>query len=190
VVSLDAEPTDTMQQSEVITDSSTNGLETVANSIINTTEEVEISTIPLEQPEATDLTAMVEVQEEASPEPELPLIEAIIQPAIEEATAETVVENEPALAGGEISRIAPEGTDQFKIVVHADTWLDVKDANGYGLARELLRADQILNVTGKAPFAIFLGNGHGVEVIYDDETIDISDRIRENNTARIKIGNS
>jgi cytoskeleton protein RodZ len=191
VVSLDAEPVDTMQLPEAIADSPTDELEPVGNAIINTVEEIEISIVPLEQAETSeDLTAMVEVQEEASSEPELALIEAVIQPADEEVAAETVVENELAPVAEEISRIAPEGTDQFKIVVHAETWLDIKDANGYGLARELFRADQTLNVTGKAPFAVFLGNGHGVEVIYDDEPIDISGRIRENNTARIKIGNS
>jgi len=80
------------------------------------------------------------------------------------------------------------GSDQLKIIIHADTWIDIEDASGRSLVRDLIRADQELNLTGKAPFIVFLGNGHGVELIYDNETIDITNRIRDNNTARLKIG--
>ena len=74
------------------------------------------------------------------------------------------------------------------MLVHADTWVDIKDDSGYQLVFELIRAEYELMLTGEAPFNVFLGNGHGVELIYNDETIDISTRIRDNNTARLKIG--
>jgi len=53
---------------------------------------------------------------------------------------------------------------------------------------ELLRADQEVNLIGSAPFSVFLGNAHGVNLIFNNETIDISRRIRDDNTARVKIG--
>jgi len=83
---------------------------------------------------------------------------------------------------------APSGSDRLRIVVHADTWADVKDANNYQLVYDLLRADTTVELSGQAPFVVFLGNGHGVEIQFNGEQIGFSARIRDDNTARINIG--
>ena len=83
---------------------------------------------------------------------------------------------------------APVGSDKLSIVVNADTWADIKDSSGYQLVYDLLRADQELELTGAAPFSVFLGNGYGVEILFNDEEISFSSRIRDDNTARLKIG--
>jgi cytoskeleton protein RodZ len=85
-------------------------------------------------------------------------------------------------------RIAPGGSDKLKIIVHADTWADIKDATSYQLVYDLLRADNTVELTGQAPFTVFLGNGHGVEIIFNGEEIEVAPRIRDDNTARLKIG--
>ena len=74
------------------------------------------------------------------------------------------------------------------IVVNADTWADIKDASDYQMVYDLLRADQTLELVGAAPFSVFLGNGHGVEIRFNDEDIDFSNSIRNDNTARLRIG--
>ncbi len=89
---------------------------------------------------------------------------------------------------GLITRLAPMGTDQLFMIVHADTWADIKDSGGHQLVYDLLRAGQKYKFIGKAPFALFLGNGHGVELTYDQELVDFTDSIRDDNTARLKIG--
>lgn len=89
---------------------------------------------------------------------------------------------------GLITRLAPMGTDQLFMIVHADTWADIKDSGGHQLVYDLLRAGQKYKFIGQAPFAIFLGNGHGVELTYDQESVDFTDSIRDDNTARLKIG--
>jgi len=86
------------------------------------------------------------------------------------------------------ARIAPSGTDRLKILVHADTWADVKDANSHQLVYDLLRADSVVDVSGEAPFTVFLGNGHGVEVLFNDTEISITSKVRDDNTARLDIG--
>jgi cytoskeleton protein RodZ len=86
------------------------------------------------------------------------------------------------------TRIAPGGSDKLKIVVHADTWADVKDATSYQLVYDLLRADESVELMGEAPFSVFLGNGHGVEIMFNDEVIEVAPRVRDDNTARLKIG--
>ena len=85
-------------------------------------------------------------------------------------------------------RIAPSGSDKVQLIVHADTWADVKDANNYQLVYDLLRADSVIELSGEAPFAAFLGNGHGIEIRFNGEEIGFADKIRDDNTARLKIG--
>jgi cytoskeleton protein RodZ len=80
------------------------------------------------------------------------------------------------------------GTDKVSLVVHADTWADIKDANSYQLVYDLLRADEAVELIGQAPFSVFLGNGHGVEIMFNGEEIDVAPRVREDNTARLRIG--
>ncbi len=87
-----------------------------------------------------------------------------------------------------ISRLAPSGSDQLLITVYADTWADIKDSSDYQLVYDLLRAGQEVKITGAAPFAVFLGNGHGVEITFNDEIIDVTSRTRDDNTSRLKIG--
>jgi cytoskeleton protein RodZ len=76
----------------------------------------------------------------------------------------------------------------LKIIVHADTWADIKDAASYQLVYDLLRADRSVELMGQAPFTVFLGNGHGVEILFNGEDIEVTPRIRDDNTARLKIG--
>jgi cytoskeleton protein RodZ len=86
------------------------------------------------------------------------------------------------------TRVAPTGTDKLQIIVHADTWADVKDANNHQLLYDLLRADSLVELSGEAPFAVFLGNGHGVEVLFNGAEISFASKIRDDNTARLKVG--
>ena len=87
-----------------------------------------------------------------------------------------------------LERQAPDGDDEFRLVVNADTWADIKDANGFQLIYDLMRADNTLVMTGAAPFVVFLGNGHGVDVEINGETLDITSFIRDDNTARFQTG--
>jgi len=86
------------------------------------------------------------------------------------------------------SLLAPTGADKLRVIVNADTWADIKDSSGYQLVYDLLRADQAVEMTGAAPFSVFLGNGHGVEILLNDEEVNFSFRIRDDNTARLRIG--
>lgn len=88
----------------------------------------------------------------------------------------------------DIFRAAPTGIDLLNITVNADTWADIKDANNHRLVYDLLRANLSIQIRGKAPFNAFLGNGHGVEIFFNSESIDIASRILDDNTARLTIG--
>jgi cytoskeleton protein RodZ len=140
------------------------------------------------------------VTTEAAVDPAVVNTEAAVDPAatagavalpMETETSSTVAEPEPqAIAGTRDlpGRIAPSGSDKLKIIIHADTWADVKDSTNYQLVYDLLRADSSVELSGKAPFRVFLGNGHGVEILFNGEEIGFSARIRDDNTARIYVG--
>jgi cytoskeleton protein RodZ len=88
----------------------------------------------------------------------------------------------------DISRAAPMGIDLLNITVNADTWADIKDANNHRLVYDLLRANLSIQIRGKAPFNAFFGNGHGVEISFNSQSIDIASHTLDDNTARLKIG--
>ncbi len=199
VVSLDVEQSEVtnpepvsdspvVQQSEIAASSE----ETVDESDQTSSEE----TIKLLQKQADELdqaqilasSGVETVDDQPVSTEELPETETA--PVTSEAgiEKETATEVEDTMQEPDASLTAPTGTDIIKLIIHADTWADIKDAGGNRLAYDLLRADRNLTLTGQAPFTVFFGNGHGVEMIYNGEEFDISSYIRDDNTARLKIG--
>ena len=134
-------------------------------------------------------------------------VPAEIEPSLpspqEPQTVETEVEQSPETevmpeasntdqtnpAPADDSGIAPTDTDVMTLFFRADVWVSVEDANGNRLAYNMVQAGEQLTVTGQAPFAVLLGNGHDVEMTYNGAAVDISSYIRSNNTARLKVGN-
>jgi cytoskeleton protein RodZ len=88
----------------------------------------------------------------------------------------------------DIARAAPTGIDLLHITVNADSWADIKDANNHKLIYGLLNADLSIQIKGKAPFDVLLGNGHGVEISFNSRSIDVISHTLDDNTARLKIG--
>ena len=116
--------------------------------------------------------------------------EAIALPVETESSA-TIDEPEPqavASTRNNPAQVAASGSDKLKIIIHADTWADVKDSNNHQLVYDLLRADSSVELTGEAPFVVFLGNGHGVKILFNGEEVGFSASILDDNTARIDIG--
>ncbi|MFT5226740.1 MAG: cytoskeleton protein RodZ, partial [Polaribacter sp.] len=88
----------------------------------------------------------------------------------------------------DIARAAPTGIDLLNITVNADSWAEIKDANNHKLIYGLLNADLSIQIKGKAPFNVFLGNGHGVEISLNSRSIDVIRHTLDDNTARLNIG--
>ena len=106
----------------------------------------------------------------------------------EEALTAEVILNKASGLPFDISRTAPTGTDLLNITVKADTWADIKDANDHRLVYDLLRANLSIQIKGKAPFNAFFGNGHGVEISFNNQSIDVASQTLGDNTARLTIG--
>ena len=130
---------------------------------------------PVAEPEVVTPTVADEVTAQIA------LAESGQERAAEPAPTAPALANTPRL-------VAPSGSDKLEIVVNADTWADIKDGSDFQMVYDLLRAGQTLELTGRAPFSVFLGNGHGVEVRFNGEEIEFSARIRDDNTTRLRIG--
>jgi cytoskeleton protein RodZ len=106
----------------------------------------------------------------------------------EETLTTEVILNKASGLPFDITRTAPTGTDLLNITVKADTWADIKDANDHRLVYDLLRANLSIQIKGKAPFNAFFGNGHGVEISFNNQSIDVASQTLGDNTARLTIG--
>lgn len=79
-------------------------------------------------------------------------------------------------------------SNDLVIEISADTWADIRDADGNKVIYDLLRSGARRSVSGRAPFRVFLGNGHGATLSYQGEAVDFKSSIRADNTARVVIG--
>ena len=220
LVSLDVDPANAVSEESVDTVVEAplesvveEPIDTVAEMSVNDSSEPEITstnedivetittTVPVEELQEADENSLAEPEIAATVEPvavvEPEPVDEPELPSISEEVVETNTVSEPEVtdSGSDspaetIGQTAATGDDRLELTINADTWADIKDANGNRLAYDLLRANNRLILTGQAPFSLFFGNGHGVELTFNDEEIDLSDRIRSDNTARLKIGNN
>jgi cytoskeleton protein RodZ len=86
-----------------------------------------------------------------------------------------------------VDDVDPAERRELTVSLEEDSWLEVHDSDDrqlyYGLAVEGDR----LNLSGRAPITVFMGNAPAVEVLVDGEALDFSGRVRRDNTARITI---
>jgi cytoskeleton protein RodZ len=184
-VSLDsADSTEIIASSNDSSDSSTISLPLSDNETTDSVTQEELEAGAVDEINSPDITLEQEARNELDsineilPQPEQ--LEPQVQPELE-------TEPEPVPEQAVDSRNPVNSTD-LVIMVNADTWADIKDADGNRLVYDLLRSGQNITLTGKAPFKAFLGNGHGVSILYQGENIDLSKNIRADNTARFKVG--
>ena len=196
-ISLDSQSTE--QRAEAETEVISSEIEAVSEElaatpgvtgIVPTQEETTEPVVVEEETTEPTIVEPVALPESPAPEPvEIESAAVAIEPQAAEpqATEAEPVESTAAARTGPVL-IAPTGSDKLQLVVTADTWTDVKDANSFQLLYDLLRAGDSVELTGEAPFSVFLGNGHGIEIRINGEAVDVSRRIRDDNTARLKIG--
>lgn len=75
----------------------------------------------------------------------------------------------------------------LSLILSHRSWVQIEDANGKRLVYGLLNAGTKRQLTGKAPFSVFLGYAQGVNLKINGKTVNFSSHIRANHTARFKI---
>ena len=202
-ISLDTQGATSEQIDQVVAERADSEIEAASETLVATTEAVPPSAeqptveAPVQdqsgatEPEASESaaseSAVAEPVESAEPADPVAMQQSEQVETSADEAVDTVVEAAQRV-GSPPGLIAPSGSDKLRLRVIADTWADIKDSSDYQLVYDLLRADQSVELTGAAPFSIFLGNGHGVEIEFNGEEVDFSRRIRDDNTARLKIG--
>jgi cytoskeleton protein RodZ len=210
VVSLEVQQSSEIQQLEIVEQSAPVEIEVESEVTVDTsatdTSGVTSPTLETDSAVETELSVLTESPEsplEADPAPEVDVepevaVLTVAEPVQEgddtdapraEVESEVLQETDAeSIERSDAIMRMTVGSDQLGLIINADSWVEINDANGNRMVYRLVRAYQKFNLTGKAPFTVFFGNGYGVEVTFNDEPIDIISRIRSDNTVRMKVG--
>ncbi|MGV6395181.1 RodZ domain-containing protein [Pseudomonas caspiana] len=119
-------------------------------------------------------------------------------PAVTPPNAPAATHNAPATAvpttpptaavtpPAEVAVEVPAGAGQVAMTFTGDCWTEVTEAGGKVLFSGLKRKGDSLNVNGKPPLRLTLGNPPGVSVNYNGQPVDLSSY--SGRTARLKLG--
>jgi cytoskeleton protein RodZ len=132
--------------------------------------EAEVSLQPAEElrPEQAELA------EEVAPE-----VESVPDTAVSDVSIEEIM---PAAKPQPIT-----GGDILAVSAEQDSWAEIVDANDIQMFSGTIKAGRELNLTGQAPFEVFLGNAPGVSLSLNSISVDMAKYIRYNNVAQFKI---
>lgn len=111
------------------------------------------------------------------------------EPAPAEEIEETV-EPPPAAETTESPPVADDANEsgtQLRLRFNQRSWVEVRDAGGTRLLEDVPPAGSERVVSGRPPYEVMLGNAPGVEILFDGEPVVFDDRIRGDNTARLRV---
>lgn len=80
-----------------------------------------------------------------------------------------------------------DGSDVLTVTYVDESWTEIKDADQNPLMQGLIEPGVVRNLSGKAPFHIFLGNSPGVVIEVNGQYFDHSQYKRSNRTARFQV---
>ncbi|MCE0489184.1 cytoskeleton protein RodZ [Pantoea sp. Mb-10] len=86
--------------------------------------------------------------------------------------------------------VSQTAADPNAVVMHfkADCWLEVTDATGKKLFSGIQRSGGNLSLSGTAPYRLKIGAPGAVDVQYQNQPVDLSRFIRNNQVARLTLG--
>ncbi|MEX2523686.1 MAG: RodZ domain-containing protein [Gammaproteobacteria bacterium] len=79
------------------------------------------------------------------------------------------------------------GPDEVIMRLSADSWIEVRDADGREIYVNLARAGETLVLRGRAPFSVLLGFAQGVEITFNGKEFDSASHSRSG-VARFTLG--
>ena len=68
----------------------------------------------------------------------------------------------------------PDGESRLQLIVSADSWVEITDADGQQLEMDLLRGGSEKGYHGKPPFRILLGRASAIRLSVDGEPVDLT----------------
>ncbi len=126
-----------------------------------------------------------------SPQEERQPVQEATESAIEEAAGETVAESPREVTIEEIIPVAtPQpitGGDVLALRAEQECWAEIVDASDIQMFYGTILPGRDLQLTGQAPFEVFLGNAPAVTLSLNSINIDMTKYIRSNNIAQFKL---
>jgi cytoskeleton protein RodZ len=77
-------------------------------------------------------------------------------------------------------RITSDGDDRLKFGFTDDCWVEIKDAQGASLYSDLGKSGDTLELVGRRPFHILLGNAPAATLMFNGERVALSPHTRNN----------
>ncbi|MDX1335635.1 MAG: DUF4115 domain-containing protein [Gammaproteobacteria bacterium] len=146
--------------------------------------------VAVETPESTaDPESFPPNELSAEAEPAL-AEEALVQEdslTLEEEPVEEVAIVEDGLDNFELASVQADGTDSVVLRFNQESWAEVFDANGVQLLRGLMKSGTVQQLSGTAPFSVFLGNTPAVEISINDVEFDASPFMRRDSVSRFTL---
>jgi cytoskeleton protein RodZ len=89
---------------------------------------------------------------------------------------------------GQVIYVEAAGNDVLLISFSGESWVEISDNSQGQIYRDLLKIGDVLEVKGTTPFNVLLGDAPFAELSLNGDTIDVSDDIRIDNSARLTVG--
>lgn len=162
----------------------------------STLESVETSET---QHDATELSGSEPEIDDGAPETDAELAEVVL-PEVEDPSAEApraaaahsaeVPSGAAPVAAAEAVEAQPEtiaAAPRLVISFQGESWVEVTDATGYKMIAKLQPAGSTVQLNGRAPFSVMLGNAAAATITFDGQMVD-SAPIGNRRTRKLTVG--
>jgi cytoskeleton protein RodZ len=109
-------------------------------------------------------------------------------PADQTISEIAVFDNSPAADVDNSLLVNWPGDDRLEIIFAQQSWVEVAHEGGDESYQQTQLSGDHLRVFGSAPFLVSLDNASAATVIYNGRSLDISNNIRSDNSARLNVG--
>jgi cytoskeleton protein RodZ len=150
-----------------------------------------LSTVPLEIPvSVAPLDAAVSATPLETTEPAIDLPQTLSMSEVEAPVGALANDSTPVVGtlAGKLEAHDWAGSDELTLRFEADCWVEIEHLGGEQVYRDQSRAGDTLVIKGTAPFSVLLGNARDVAITFNGRSMDISNNVRSDNTARLSIG--
>ncbi len=90
--------------------------------------------------------------------------------------------------GGQFTEVITLGTDLLQVTFVDSGWIEIGGAVNEPIYRNIHRPGDVLQVTGRAPFDVLLGDAGSASIKLNQLNVPVVDDIRIDNTARLLVG--
>ena len=196
-----------IQPADAVTDLISPGLDneqaindSFSTSIVEPLPAIESEQITFAEPEPAEIAEAPAVEEQVI-EQQADEVEVLVTNGLVDTDVQAVIEEAELVlpvSQNELERVdtsvvnsdEPEIAPEIKMLVMQfaeDCWVEIKDRNNKKLLHKIVLADETVDITGKWPLQVLLGNASAVTVAYNNAEFDLASHIRSN-VARFSVG--